>query len=111
MQLDLDSADKVFHMAIALGTLAVAWVGLAIKAALGKIALTQAQDKAELVEHQTQIKEDLNRKHAENSQNLAVHTAEDRAIFAGFSATQTRTDAKLDRIETKLDQLSGLKRI
>jgi hypothetical protein len=104
MQLDLDSADKIFHLVIAVGAVGAAWVATLIRVQLGKIALTQADNKAELVAHQTEIKDELNQKHAENTQNIAVHTAEDNQRFDAISRT-------LQRIDGKLDQLSGLKRI
>lgn len=103
MQIDWDSADKIFHLAVGVGALGAAWVGMLIKSSLQKIALTQAEDKAELVAHQTEIREDLHAKHAENSQAIAVHTAEDRALHAGYVLANDRMEKKLDRLGDKLD--------
>ena len=73
-------------------------VGLMIRAALSDIKITQVTDRAELVEHQLEIKEELNRKHAENTQSIAVHEAEDTQKFEAISRTLTRIDTKLDKI-------------
>jgi hypothetical protein len=105
MQIDWDSADKIFHLAVGVGAVGAAWVGMLIKSSLQRIALTQAENKAELVEHQNEIKADLNFKHAQNSQSIAVHQAEDKAIFDGISRTLKRMDDKLDRQDAKLDEI------
>ena len=77
-------------------------VGLLIKNNLKDIQLTQEKNKAELLEHQNQVAEDLNekhaalmtgqhalqtdfdRKHAANQQGLAVHQAQDDGKFDGI---------------------------
>jgi hypothetical protein len=102
VQIDWDSADKVFHLAIGVGTFAAAGVGLLIRNALQQIQLTQAEDKAELVRHQAEIKSDLNEKHAENTKTLAVHMAEDKQIFQGISKTLETQDKKLDKLTDTL---------
>lgn len=73
-------------------------VGLMIRAALSDIKITQVTDRAELVEHQNEIKEELNKKHSENTQNIAVHQAQDEEKFEAISRTLTRIDTKLDKI-------------
>lgn len=101
MQLDpatIDSADKVFHMAIAAGSIACAAVGVMIKLQLAKIALNQEKAKSELIEHQLEIKDELNAKHRQNQQDIAVHTAEDKVQFESISRTLTRIDGKLDKL-------------
>jgi len=116
----LDSADKVFHMVIAVGVLAAGFVGSRIRTALkeirsetkiefgklrsqqslefGKIRAEQASAKSELVEHQNEIKEELNQKHAENQEEIRVHTARDEVQFSAIATTNSRMETKLDKL-------------
>lgn len=94
----MNDTHLVFDIILALVSVGWLIIGLLIKSALGDIRLAQASDKAELIEHQHEIKEELNRKHAENTQSIAVHQAEDTQRFDAISRTLTRMDAKLDKI-------------
>lgn len=101
--IQVDPSVEHFHTILEIGTpllLAfLSYVGLFITNQLKDIKLEQKDAKAELVLHQTEIKEELNRKHAENTQSIAVHQAEDLQKFEAISRTLTRIDGKLDRIE------------
>ncbi len=99
----LDPSLETFHKILEVGTpllLGLAsWFALVVDNKLNGIKLQQAAAKAELVEHQNEIKDELQKKHAENTQNIAVHQAEDMQKFEAISRTLTRIDGKLDRIE------------
>jgi len=98
----LDSADKIFHMVIAIGVLAAGFVGSRIRTALIEIRAEQAAAKAELVEHQNEIKEELNAKHAENQEEIRVHTAEDKIQFGAIVATNIRIEGKVDKLVDRI---------
>jgi hypothetical protein len=66
-------------------------LGLVIKSNIADLKTDQANAKSE-------IREDFNRKHAENSQAIAVHAASDEQKFVAIQSTLTRMDAKLDRL-------------
>lgn len=102
MQLDLDSADKLFHMVIAIGVLAAGFVGSKIRTALIEIRSEQKDTKAELVSHQNEIKADLNRKHAENQEEIRVHTARDEVQFRSIGETNLRMETKLDKLVDRI---------
>jgi hypothetical protein len=70
-------------------------VGLLIKQSLSDIKLAQADDKAELLAHQVQVKDALTRDQWENKQALAVHVARDEEQFEGIGRTLRRIDGKL----------------
>lgn len=98
----IDTADKIFHIVVAAGAIAAAWMGLLIRNALQKIALTQAANKAEMLAEQVAVKEDLQQKHAENRQQLAIHMAEDVIQFRGLTDTGVRMEAKLDKLVDRI---------
>jgi hypothetical protein len=98
MQLSLDAADKWIHIGMAAGALAAAWVATQIKVKLGELKLGQAESKAELLAQQNEVKDDLNEKHRENTQAIAVHQASDEQKFDAFGKALTRIENKLDRI-------------
>jgi len=58
----------------------------------------QTEIKDELVESQNTMREDMDRKHAENSRNIAVHSAADDVKFGSISQALTRIDNKLDKL-------------
>lgn len=96
------AGTESFHVILEIGTpillALLSWIGIRIDSGLKDIRIEQAQAKEDLVENQNQIKEDLNKKHQENTQNIAVHTAEDNQRFDGISRTLQRIDRKLDDI-------------
>ena len=128
VQLNLDTTDKIFHIAIGVAAIAAAWVGNKIKIELGEIKLAQseakaeherqqAEVKAELIKQQTETKEDMNRKHQENAQTIAVHAAADEEKFDSIKETQQEmrdtlkeirqeTRDSLRDIDTKLNNMS-----
>lgn len=96
--MQIESPQMVFNIITSAATVGWVIVGLMIKSSLGEIRLNQANDKADLVESQNEMKEQLNQKHAENVTAVAVHVAEDRQQFASIARTLNRIDDKLDRI-------------
>lgn len=58
----------------------------------------QAEMKMEQGKATAEIQEDFNRKHAENTLAIAVHTATDDQKFAAIQSTLARMDTKLDRL-------------
>ena len=93
----------LFDILSAFGLLAGAWVGLAIKNVLGKMENTQASVKADLVQRQTDMARDLTAKHAENRQDIAVHSARDEEQFKTINDTLRLQNVALARIEKKID--------
>lgn len=106
MQLSLDAADKIIHIAMAVGALAAAWVGQQIKVKLGEIRLEQSESKAELLAQQNEVKEDLNKKHQENTQAIAVHNASDELKFDAIKQNQSEMRDTLRGIDAKLDSIT-----
>lgn len=98
MQIGTEGIHEAFIIATPIVLVAVSWVGLLIKGKLAEIQLEQGDAKAELVKNQTDIARDLQDKHQENTKAIAVHTAEDKAIFDGISRTLQRIDGKLDKL-------------
>lgn len=90
----------IFDILSLLGIFAASWVGLALKSILSKVERNQLTAKAELIAKQTEIKEDLTEKHAENRKDLAIHSARDDEQFKSINKT-------LDRIESKLDHITS----
>jgi hypothetical protein len=104
--------DIVSGVAVVAGSYG-AWM---VKALLARIELNQAKVKAELLEHQNSMKDEVAQrhgellegqhdlraefaeKHAENRHDIDVHTAEDRQKFEGISRTLNRMEIKLDKI-------------
>jgi hypothetical protein len=102
MQASSDTLHLVIDIATPVILVGVSWVGLLIRASLAKIELTQAETKADLLSQQISVKEDLQQKHAENRQQLAIHMAEDVIQFAGLTNTGVRMEAKLDKLVDKI---------
>lgn len=63
-----------------------------------KIQIAIANAKEELLEKSHEMRADMDEKHAENSQAIAVHAASDEAKFDSISRTLVRMDGKLDRM-------------
>lgn len=59
----------------------------------------QTELKDELIESQNQMRHDMDQKHAENKQGLAVHIAADDQQFKNITSTLNRMDYKLDKIQ------------
>lgn len=78
------------------GIVGVGYLGLRIQNAVGEIRLEQSRVKAELVDGQTRLREDFDEKHAENSQNIAVHEASDIQKFEAIKNTLERIERKID---------------
>jgi hypothetical protein len=122
----------IFEAISACVTVAWLVVSLFIKNSLADIKLTQEKVKAELLASQVNvkeqlemkyveskeelqrkhveilaaqnsIKEELSRKDHENSQSIAVHTAEDNLRFATIDRSQLDLKDTLVRIEAKID--------
>lgn len=106
-----DASVERFHTILEIGTPTVlcllAYIGLLIRASLGEIKLSQAEAKAELIENQTQIKAELDHKHAENTQTIAVHSASDEGHFREIAAALQRGEEAFRRIEAR--QINGSK--
>ena len=102
---------ETYHEILQIGTplllCLLAWVGMLIKNSLSEIKLSQAEAKAELIENQTQIKVELDHKHAENTQAIAVHSASDDGHFREITAALQRGEEAFRRIEAR--QINGVK--
>lgn len=96
--------EVMFHAAQTLVLLAFGYVGLLIKDAVASVRVEQAQVKADLVAAQTRMQQDMDTKHSENRQGLAVHKAEDVLQFSDVRQRQTELKEMLQRIETKIDR-------
>ena len=107
----VDPAVERFHAILEVGTPAVlcliGYVGMLIKTSLGDIKLEQAAAKADLLKGQTEVKEEFEKKHAENTKAIEVHTAEDKGHFREISAALQRGEEAFRRIETR--QINGSK--
>jgi hypothetical protein len=107
----IDPAVERFHAILEVGTPAVlcliAFVGMLIKTALADIKLEQAAAKAELLHNQTEIKIDLDHKHAENTQEIKVHAASDEGHFREIAASLQRGEEAFRRIEAR--QINSVK--
>lgn len=106
-----------FHIGLGIVSLLlsglVAYFGMMIKNSLAssnaRLIEQQTSIKEELIHQQTSVKEelvrsqtamrmDMDEKHAENKQAIAVHVASDEKQFDAISRTLTRIDGKLDRM-------------
>jgi hypothetical protein len=74
----------------------------------------QATVKEDLVAAQNEMREDMDRKHAQNAQAIAVHAGEDAKVFDGISRTLQRMDGSLkenadqnNRIREDIARMSG----
>jgi hypothetical protein len=85
----------------------VAYVGLLIKASLGDIKLEQSDAKAALLANQTEIKEDLTRKHSENTKAIEVHAKEDEGHFREIAASLTRGEETMRRGEETMRRIEA----
>ena len=107
----VDPAVERFHAILEVGTPAVlcliGYVGMLIKTSLGDIKLEQAAAKADLLKGQTEMKEEFDEKHAENTKAIEVHTAEDKGHFREISAALQRGEEAFRRIEAR--QINGSK--
>jgi hypothetical protein len=81
-------------------TVAVAFIGLQTKLAVSTMRDEQSKVKEELVASQNEMRNDMDAKHAENRQAIAVHTASDDRLFDSINKS-------LDRIEKKVDYRNG----
>ena len=54
--------------------------------------------KEELSQNQADLKEDFNKKHAENVQDLKIHITEDRGNFQAIGVAQDRMEKKIDKL-------------
>jgi hypothetical protein len=124
VQAFFQSPDTVVHLVEGLGIIGVAYIGLRIQNAVGRMELNQARSEAKLLEHQQKVADDLGEKHDElvanqhalktdfdqkhaiNQQQLAVHIAEDRGNFQSIAQTQTTNTSTLARIEGKLNGIN-----
>ena len=78
-----------------------------IKIALADIKTEQSDAKAELIKNQTELKQELSSKHAENTQAIAVHAKEDEGHFREIAASLQRGEEAFRRIEAR--QINGSK--
>ena len=125
MQAFFSSPDTLVHVVEGAAIIGSIIVGLRIQNAVGRMELKQEKIKAELLDHQQSVKDDLQEKHtelvenqtalkvdfdakhAENRQALAVHIVEDRGSFTAIQQAQTSNAVTLARIEGKLNGLNG----
>lgn len=91
-------ANFDFRDGVGLVTGVVAFAGFVVTL---MIKNDQLSTKNELSQKQSEMKEDMDAKHAENKQAIAVHQAEDVQKFDAISRTLTRIDGKLDRLAEK----------
>lgn len=111
------ATDSHFIFDIISSVVTVGWivVGLLIRASLGDIRLSQKNDKADLIENQTamkdelnekhaqlldrqnEMKEELNAKHAQNQEEIRVHSASDAQQFGAINSSLFRIEAKQDK--------------
>lgn len=80
------------------GIVGIGYLGLRIQNAVGQIRLEQARVKEDLVKGQTDLRQDFETKHAENSQAIAVHSAADEAKFDAIKDGLALINVKLDRM-------------
>jgi hypothetical protein len=107
----VDPAVERFHAILEVGTPAVlcliAFVGMLIKTALADIKLEQAAAKADLLKGQTEMKQEFDAKHAENTKTIEVHSASDEGHFREIAASLQRGEEAFRRIEQR--QINGVK--
>jgi hypothetical protein len=113
MQFTPDTVMRGIELVVMLGG---GWLGLRIQTAvaevrteIAEVRTEQAQVKADLIERQTQMRLDLDEKHAENKdviarneKTVAVHIAADEQQFKTIASS-------LERIERKIDSGNGVK--
>jgi hypothetical protein len=85
------------HGAEFLMLLAGGWIGLKIKDAVSGVREEQSKVKAELIASQTEMRTDMDAKHAENQANIRSHEASDEQQFKYINGS-------LERIENKIEQ-------
>ena len=83
--------------------LAGGWVSLKIQQAVAGMRKEQSVVKEELVASQTALQTDMNAKHAENKQAIAVHVASDDRQFDSIGESLKRIEAKVDHRNVKGD--------
>ena len=87
--MQIDYTIRPFEAMTAVFGLAAFVIGLMIKNSQNTV-------KEDLVRGQNELKNDMDGKHAENKQGLAVHIAEDRAVFEGIKATLARIEKTIN---------------
>jgi len=95
MQVSL-SPEVLVHGVELLGVAAVAWIGLKIQNAVAGVRQEQGRVKEELVANQNEMRSDMDEKHAENKQAIAVHTASDEQQFKSIGDSLVRIERKVD---------------
>jgi hypothetical protein len=102
--MNADAITEWIHIGLALLGLIVsaagAWLILIVKN-------NQAETKAELTASQTKMQIDMDAKHAENRQAIAVHMAEDKAIFGDFTRRLDKQDVVLNQQTTTLSRIEA----
>ena len=97
MQLDPQALRGVFDVITFIGVVGGAWAGLLIKNALFEMKNDQANVRADLVQSQTEIKEQLTERHTEVVRELSMHMVRDEEQFKVINHSLSRIETKLDR--------------
>lgn len=129
MQINLTAGDWI-HVAYVAGVTLVSFVGWQIKNKVrdsaahleqkiseGNNALERKIDasnaelkgriysaKAEMISSQVAMQRDMDSKHAENKEGLAVHIAEDRVIAKALTGELDRLNVTVGKFDDKLDR-------
>lgn len=91
------SAEATLAAANLILLLAGGWVGLKIQEGVAGVRSEQAKIKEELVKNQNEARSDMEAKHAENKQAIAVHAASDEQQFRSIGESLKRIESKVDR--------------
>jgi hypothetical protein len=75
------NSHLIFDIVSAVVSLAWIFIGLLIRANLSDIKIAQMKMKAELIQGQTDLRENFSKKMSDTDQKLAVHIAEDEKQF------------------------------
>lgn len=108
---ELDTIKVGLEILSLISTAIIAYVGLKIRTLIVQTKLDQANNKAELIRHQQDIKDTLQKDTQKIAQDvfaidiqLASHTVQDTERFASMGKSMDRQDTVLDRIEKKIDR-------
>ena len=93
-----DITDSTIHLIELAGMVGMSWLLLKVKDMLSGVRDEQTHVKEDLLSKQNSLQIDFDRKHAQNTQTIAVHEAEDKQKFDSLGSALVRIETKVDKI-------------
>jgi hypothetical protein len=95
------TGEMWLHIGQLAGLVLVAWIVLKIDNSNKASKIERLEMKEELIGGQTEMRADMDAKHSENKQALAVHAGVDEAKFDALGRTLQRIDNTLIRMDER----------